>query len=92
MNIFIIFNLKADHSSIHVHCLCGQAMVEVNEEGSEAAAATGAVIETRSMPIIEPFIADHPFLFLIIDTRADVVLFFGHVIEPSSSAPSSPVK
>ena len=67
-------------------------MVEVNEEGSEAAAATGVVMAMRSMPIIEPFIADHPFLFLIMDKRADVVLFFGHVIEPSSSAPSQSVQ
>ena len=95
MNILSFYSetiLKDGHSSIHVHCLCGQVMVEVDEEGSNAAAARGTVMKTRSMPVIKPFIADHPFLFLIIDKREDVVLFFGHVVKPSLSAPSSSVQ
>ncbi|KAK7477131.1 hypothetical protein BaRGS_00031617 [Batillaria attramentaria] len=46
--------------------------VHVNEEGSEAAAATGMVM--KRMPIIKPFVADHPFLFFIADKRAVVDL------------------
>merc|ERR1711875_143361 len=45
-----------------------KAFIEVNEEGSEAAAATGAVMMMRSMPAPpEQFIADHPFIFFIRD-------------------------
>ncbi|PVD18459.1 hypothetical protein C0Q70_21008 [Pomacea canaliculata] len=62
-----------------------KAFVEVNEEGSEAAAATGAVVMLRSMPMIIPFVVDHPFLFFIIDRRADIVLFMGRLVNPAHS-------
>ncbi|KAK7477150.1 hypothetical protein BaRGS_00031643 [Batillaria attramentaria] len=70
--------------------LAFQAVVEVNEEGSEAAAVTGVVMVQfcASMEVIKPFIADRPFLFFIIDKRADIVLFMGHVFSPPHS-PSS---
>ena len=61
-------------------------MVEVNEEGSEAAAATSVVMMPRSMTIFKFFVANHPFLFFIIDKRANVVLFAGRVINPSEAA------
>ena len=69
--------------------LCVKAMVEVNEEGSEAAAATAVVMKEQSFPIIHPFVAEHPFIFLIIDCRADVILFSGHVLSPPSIHHSS---
>lgn len=64
-------------------------MVEVNEEGSEATAATAFMLfgGSRYVPIIKPFIADHPFLFFIIDKWIDVVLFSGHLVKPSTVTP-----
>ncbi len=62
-----------------------KAFVDVNEEGTEAAAAT-AVMGVRSMPIQRPpveFKADHPFLFLIRDETTGAWLFFGRVTNPS---------
>ncbi|KAF3773982.1 putative serpin-like protein [Nymphaea thermarum] len=56
-----------------------KSFIEVNEEGTEAASATGAVISTRSAP--RPpvdFVADHPFLFLIREELTGVLLFVGH--------------
>nr|KAG5692310.1 hypothetical protein BaRGS_009520 [Batillaria attramentaria] len=61
-----------------------KAVVQVNEEGSEAAAATGMVM--KRMPIIKPFVADHPFLFFIADKRVNTVLFMGHVFSPASAS------
>ncbi len=59
-----------------------KAFVEVNEEGTEAAAATAVIVEPESVKIIPEFRADHPFLFLIRDTRSDSILFLGRLSEP----------
>ncbi len=60
-----------------------EAFVDVNEEGTEASAAT-AVVVTRSSPLeITTFRADHPFLFLIRDARSGSILFLGRVVDPS---------
>ncbi len=65
-----------------------KAFVEVNEEGTEAAAATGVVVVTSTgvTPPPELFRADHPFLFLIRDNRTESILFWGRVTEPSGAA------
>ncbi|KAK7310876.1 hypothetical protein RJT34_08650 [Clitoria ternatea] len=59
-----------------------KSFIEVNEEGTEAAAASAAIIRLRcaSMPI--DFVADHPFLFLIREDRTGTVLFIGQVLNP----------
>jgi serpin B len=65
-----------------------KCFVEVNEEGTEAAAASGLVIEQHcAAPIKEPidFVADHPFLFMIREDRSGVVLFVGHLLNPMLS-------
>jgi serpin B len=64
-----------------------QAFLEVNEEGTEAAAATAMVMATMSAdrkPGPEPpsFIADHPFLFVLMDRRTGLALFVGRVVDP----------
>ena len=61
-----------------------KAFVEVNEEGTEAAAATGAVVGRRSLLRGPRFRADHPFLFLIRDKATGSILFLGRYAEPSS--------
>jgi len=61
-----------------------QAFVEVNEEGTEAAAATAVIMELKAMPEpIPTFIADHPFLFIIQETKTGNILFLGKVADPS---------
>jgi serpin B len=63
-----------------------KAFVEVNEEGTEAAAATavGMVLEAAFRPTTEPIVfkADHPFLFFITDRDTRAVLFSGRVLDP----------
>ncbi|NXK37436.1 SPB10 protein, partial [Piprites chloris] len=58
-----------------------KAFVEVNEEGTEAAAATG-VLMMRSKPLTMTFKADHPFLFFIRHNKSQTILFFGRLCSP----------
>ena len=61
-----------------------KAMIEVNEEGSEAAAATAVEMRMTGMPVEpERFIADRPFLFLLTDRVTGAVLFLGRVVNPA---------
>jgi serpin B len=59
-----------------------KVFVEVNEEGTEAAAATGVGMRLTSMP--QQFIADRPFLFLIRENKTGTMLFMGRVMDPST--------
>ena len=62
-----------------------KAFVDVDEEGTEAAAATGVVVGVTSMPPpAAVFRADRPFLFLIREKASGAVLFLGRLVEPSS--------
>lgn len=56
--------------------------IKVDEEGTEAAAATGIVMQTTSVRLVPSFVADHPFLFLIRDTKTGAILFMGRLAEP----------
>ncbi|XP_054840904.1 leukocyte elastase inhibitor-like [Eublepharis macularius] len=59
-----------------------KAYVEVNEVGTEAAAATGAVVSNRSLVDCEQFVADHPFLFYIQHNPTNTTLFLGKFCSP----------
>ena len=86
------FSPEADFTGISakkglcISAVIHKAFVDVNEEGTEAAAAT-AVLMTKAraarLPEVTPvFRADHPFLFLIRDTQSGEVLFLGRVLNP----------
>ena len=71
---------------LKVSAVVQKAFIEVNEEGTEAAAATAAIMMQRcAMPVQRPLIfnADHPFLFFISDVETKVILFMGKVVDPS---------
>uniref|UniRef100_A0A672TRV3 Leukocyte elastase inhibitor n=3 Tax=Strigops habroptila TaxID=2489341 RepID=A0A672TRV3_STRHB len=59
-----------------------KSFVEVNEEGTEAAAATAGVMMMRCAMIVEEFIADHPFLFFIRHNKTSTILFCGRFCSP----------
>jgi serpin B len=72
---------------LYISAVLHKAFVDVNEEGTEAAAATGVVMAARAAMIPrEPplFRADHPFVFLIVDNRTKSILFLGRVINPKA--------
>ena len=60
-----------------------KTFVEFNEEGVEAAAASGAIMRTTGMPMVEFDIrADHPFLFVLTEKATQAPLFMGLVRDP----------
>ncbi|MHB8108626.1 MAG: serpin family protein [Syntrophorhabdaceae bacterium] len=60
-----------------------RAFVDVNEEGTEAAAVTAVEMETKSVDLSPTFRADHPFLFIIRDNRSGSILFMGRMVNPA---------
>ena len=70
--------------SLLIQNVIHQAFVEVNEEGTEAAAATAVIVEIESVgPRIPTFRADHPFIFIIQQKDTGNILFMGRVSDPT---------
>ncbi|MDA5133406.1 MULTISPECIES: serpin family protein [unclassified Psychrobacter] len=76
------FNLYADGTPIKLDEVYHQAVVTVDEKGTEAAAAAGAVGMYVGMSYPVEFKADHPFMFMIKDNKTDAILFLGQVNKP----------
>jgi serpin B len=94
MGMPLAFSDAADFSGISgsrdlkIGAVVHQAFVDVDEKGTEAAAATGVEMRTTAAPI-EPeepvvFRADHPFLFLIRDAGSEQILFMGRYTGPGN--------
>jgi serpin B len=77
------FGGMATREKLFISAVLHKAYVDVNEVGTEAAAATAVVIGTTSAPPPAAFRADHPFLFLIRDDRTGSILFLGRLADPS---------
>ncbi|XP_078066237.1 neuroserpin [Mustelus asterias] len=86
LNITEIFENGSDLSGItdspdlHISQAVHQAVIEINEEGSEAAASTGMTAAIMSLP--RQFMANRPFVFLIRSNLTGSVLFMGRVMDP----------
>ena len=68
---------------LYISAVVHKAFVDVNEKGTEAAAATAAVASATSAPPPATFNADHPFLFMIHNRATNTILFVGRVATPS---------
>ncbi len=82
------FSGIATGEDLYISAVIHKAFVDVNEEGTEAAAATAVAVSARAMPV-QPappptFRADHPFVFAIRDNASGALLFLGRVSEPKS--------
>ncbi|CAH1780308.1 unnamed protein product [Owenia fusiformis] len=73
----------SNDTDLEVTSILHKAFVEVNEEGTEAAAATAIVVGVTSIQFPIEFRADHPFLFVIRDDVTKAILFMGRVMEPT---------
>jgi serpin B len=88
----LAFTEAADFSGIssqqklHIGFVLHKAFIDLDEKGTEAAAATAIGIKATAAPLPPPnraiFHAHHPFLFVIRDNRSGSVLFMGRVVNP----------
>lgn len=70
--------------SLQISDVVHEAFVKVNENGTEAAAATAVVIRETSAPIGRPVAVDRPFLFFIRDLGTGSVVFAGRIVDPAA--------
>ncbi|EAZ17893.1 hypothetical protein OsJ_33443 [Oryza sativa Japonica Group] len=83
--------LEADNSGdppLFVSDVVHRVVIEVNEEGTEAAAATAMILLGAAPNAVPPpprvdFVADHPFAFFVVEESSGAVLFAGHVVDPT---------
>lgn len=83
------FSGMTSASDLKIGAVLHKAFVEVNEEGTEAAAATAVIMKKKGMrkgPRIPVVTVDHPFVFVIGHIPSQSVLFAGRIVDPSQQA------
>ena len=76
------FSGISDKHGIYIDAALHKAAIEVNELGTEAAAATAITASLQSgVPVT--FRADHPFVYVIVDNHTGQILFMGRVVNPT---------
>lgn len=93
MGMTLAFDAHADFSGmtgnrdLFISAVIHKAYIDVDEEGTEAAAATAVVMRSMMARMQQPeppvFRADHPFIFMIRDNRSGGILFMGRVADPT---------
>jgi serpin B len=81
-------SIEADFSAmsdthLYISDILHKAFIKVDENGTEAAAATAVIIDVSSISAPKVFIADRPFVYLIRDKQTNTILFMGRVLDPS---------
>lgn len=76
--------IDGEPSKLYIGAVIHKAFVDVNEEGTEAAASTAIGFALASVPEPVPtFRADHPFIFAIHDNNTGSILFMGRIVDPA---------
>lgn len=90
MGMPVAFSNNADFSgitgdkSLAIDKIIHKAFIDVNEEGTEAAAATAVTMRKTAILLDEvQFKADHPFVYLIKDNETNTILFVGRLMNPN---------
>jgi serpin B len=79
--------IQVGSGNLYVSKVVQKAFIEVNEEGAEAAAATGMVMMMRCSLVGPPptvFKADHPFIYILAEKK-DTQLFTGRLSKPNTA-------
>jgi serpin B len=70
---------------LYISAIEHKAYIDVDENGTEAAAATAIVVGLTSMPVeVNKLKIDRPFMYFILDNESGSILFMGHVLDPNS--------
>lgn len=79
------FSAITDEARLFIREVVHEAFIAVDEEGTEAAAATAVIVQAESAPPESlRLTVDRPFIFLIRDLQTGAILFFGRVLDPSA--------
>ena len=77
------FTRITDETELYITDVLHKAFIDVNEEGTEAAAATAVIVGTTSMPADAWEITlDRPFIYVIYETTTNAIVFMGRVVAP----------
>ena len=78
------FSAMSTEEPLHISAVIQEAFIAVDEQGTEAAAATAVIVEAVSAPVDEPpqVDLDRPFLYAIRDRQTRALLFVGRVLDP----------
>ena len=77
------FSGMTRQEDLHIARVIHEALIEVDEKGTVAAAATAVVMMRKSATTSShPFVLDQPFLFILYDSLTDTILFLGRVSDP----------
>lgn len=76
------FSGMTGKTDLFISSVIHKAMIELNEEGTEAAAVTVVTMSRESVPRRTYFRADHPFIYMIRDKKTGCILFMGRVTDP----------
>jgi serpin B len=80
------FSGMTRQESLFISAVQHEAFIAVDEEGTEAAAATAVIMdELSAQPVPPPFVVDRPFLFVIHDVDTATPLFIGRVSDPTAT-------
>jgi serpin B len=80
------YGLTEEENTLRIGKVLHKTFIEINEKGAEAAAATAIIVDVGiSEDFIEPVTlnVNRPFLFTIYDAETKVILFIGHVVNPT---------
>ena len=78
------FSAMDGQRDLYIGAVIHKAFVAVDEQGTEAAAATGVIMEATGAPVFEVNLTiDRPFIFLIRDLPSGQILFIGRVLDPT---------
>ena len=89
MGLNTAFNNEADFSGItkkeplYIEQVSHKTYIDLNEDQTEAAAATTTNIYITGLPSYKTFKADHPFVFFIIDNQTKALIFMGRFVKPN---------